>query len=241
MDRIPESKQDAIATSTLVQDGRMLIEMGKLDEAEAKLQQAVKRNPEDRNAFYYLALIKEARYSQEARKREISTKHALVEVEKSWNATTIRERLPSPNPWTATNLVYTSTGRQRIYQKLDKITLNEVLYDGLPLSEVVRDLSEQARKRDPDQRGLNIIINSHVDVPAPTGQQGGIAPTTGAPLPAAPATERVNLNDVIIRLHLRDVRLIEVIDAIAKVAESALKYSVEDYAVVFTQRLNTDQ
>ena len=68
MDLVPQVKADAIATSTLVQDGRMLIEMGKLNEAEAKLMEAVRRNPEDRNAFYYLSLIKEARYAQEARK-----------------------------------------------------------------------------------------------------------------------------------------------------------------------------
>ncbi len=236
LDKIPEAKQETIATSTLVQDGRMLIEMGKLDEAEAKLQQAVRRNPEDRNAFYYLSLIKEARYAQEARKREISAKDALVEVEKSWNVPISRERLPSPNPFTQTNLVRTSYGRQQIYQKLDKILLNEILYDGLPLSEVVRDLNEQARKRDPDKRGLNIIINPHVDVPAQVAQVGGVDPTTGAPLPAPPPAERVNLNDVIVRLRLSNVRLVDVIDAVAKVAETPIKYSVEDYAVVFTQR-----
>ena len=142
-----------IATSTLVQDGRMLIEMGKLDEAEATLLQAVRRNPEDRNAFYYLSVIKEARFAQEARKREISAKDALVEVEKSWNVPISREKLPTPNPFTQTNMVRTSAGRQGIYQKLDKIILNEVLYDGLPLSEVVRDLNDQARRRDPDKRG----------------------------------------------------------------------------------------
>jgi Flp pilus assembly secretin CpaC/tetratricopeptide (TPR) repeat protein len=241
IDRVPEVKQDQIATSTLVQDGRMLIEMGKLDEAEAKLKEAVRRNPEDRNAFYYLSLIKEAKYSQEARRREISAKDALVQVEASWNAPVIRERLPVPNPYTSTNLVHTSPGREEIYQKMDKITLNEILYDGLPLSEVVRDLNEQARKRDPDRRGINIIIDPHVDVPVQTVTPGGIDPTTGQPLPAGPPPERINLNDVIIRLHLMNVRLIDVIDAISKVAETPIKYSVLDYAVVFTQRGNEPQ
>lgn len=241
LDRVPEVKKEGLATSTLVQDGRMLIEMGKLDDAEAKLQQAVRNNPEDRNAFYYLSLIKEARYAQEARKREISAKDALVEVEKSWNSPISREKLPSPNPVATTNKVWTSGGRQMIYQKLDKILLNEILYDGLPLSEVVRDLNEQARKRDPDKTGINIIINPHVDIPVQTQPLGGIDPTTGAPLPAPPPTERVNLNDVIVRLRLANVRLIDVIDAVSKVAETPVKYSVEDYAVVFTQRANEPQ
>ncbi len=242
MDMVPEVKRESIETSTLVQDGRMLIEMGKLDEAEAKLLEAVRRNPEDRNAFYYLMLIKEARYAQEARKREISAREALVEVEKAWNIPISREKLPTPNPWATTNLVNTSYGRQIIYQKLDKIILNEILYDGLPLSEVVRDLNEQARQRDPDKRGLNIIINPHVDVPVATTQlTGGVDPTTGALLPAPPPAERVNLNDVIVRLRLNNVRLGEVIDAVSKVAETPIKYSVEDYAVVFSQRGNEAQ
>ena len=74
----------------------MLIEMGKLDEAEATLLKAVRRNPEDRNAFYYLSVIKEARYAQEARKREISAKDALIQVEKSWNVPISREQIGQP-------------------------------------------------------------------------------------------------------------------------------------------------
>ena len=241
VDMVPEVKADAVATSTLVQNGRLLIEMGKLDEAEAQLQQAVRRNPEDRNAFYYLSLIKEARYAQEARKREISAKDSLVEVEKSWNVPISREKLPTPNPWATTNLIQTSVGRKMINQKLEKIFLNEVLYDGLPLSEVVRDLNDQARKRDPDKTGINIIINPHVDIPIQTQPLGGIDPNTGAPLPAPPAAERVNLNDVIIRLRLTNVRLVDVVDAVSKVAETPIKYSVEDYAIVFTQRANEPQ
>lgn len=241
LDMVPEVRAEAFAISTLVQDGRMLIEMGKLDEAEAALNQAVRRNPEDRNAFYYLSLIKELRYAQEARKREVVAKDALVEVEKAWNVPITRERLPVPNPWATTNLVNTSYGRQMIYQKLDKIMINEVLYDGLPLSEVVRDLNDQARKRDPDKRGINIIINPHVDIPVQTAQVGGVDPNTGLPLPAPPPAERVNLNDVIVRLRLTDVRLMDVIDAVSKVAETPVKYSVEDYAVVFTQRANEPQ
>lgn len=42
------------------------------------------------------------------------------------------------------------------------------------------------------------------------------------------------LKDVVIRLRLKEVRLGDAIDAICKVAEWPLHYSVEDYAVVFT-------
>ena len=103
-------------------------------------------------------------------------------------------------------------------------------------------MNDQARKRDPDKRGLNIIIN-----PARRRAGSDLLLWAGSIRPRARhcprlrPSERVNLNDVIIRVHLRDVRLAEVIDAVSKVAETPIKYSVEDYAVVFTQRGNEPQ
>ena len=47
--------------SSLVQDGRLLIELGKLDEAEAKLREALRGNANDRETLYYLGLIEDAR------------------------------------------------------------------------------------------------------------------------------------------------------------------------------------
>src|SRR5262249_16968599 len=71
LQRVPEIEHERVNTSIMVQDARVLMEMGKLDEAEAKLRQAVKEDPEHHAAFYYLKIIKEKRFSQEARKREV--------------------------------------------------------------------------------------------------------------------------------------------------------------------------
>jgi Flp pilus assembly secretin CpaC/tetratricopeptide (TPR) repeat protein len=237
-DLVPEIKAQRIATSTLVQDARVLIEMGRLSDAEAKLKQAAKQDPENQGAFYYLNYIQEARHAQESRKREITAKDKMLQVEQAWNVPLRRETLPMANPFAKTNLVNTSPMRQRIYQKLDLIVLNEVLYDGIPLSEVVKDLNEEARKRDPARVGINFIINSQVDVPAQATQTPSFDPATGQPLPAAPAAEPIDLNNVIIRLNpaLRNIRLADLLDAVTKVSERPLKFSVEDYAIVFTQK-----
>jgi Flp pilus assembly secretin CpaC/tetratricopeptide (TPR) repeat protein len=233
--RVPEIKEERIATSTLVQDGRLLYEMGKLDEAEKKLKEAFKRDPENKAAAYYLHLLEQGRYNQEARKREITATERVGEVERAWNTEVKRDLLPDANPFARTNLIYTGTGRQRIQHKLDTIKLSEVVYDGITLGEVLKDLDGQVRRRDPDKRGINFIINSYADVP-PTQQVAAGVDANGNPLPAPPPAEPLDLHNVVIRLSLRDVTLGHAIDAISKVSDKPIKFSIEEYAVVFTQR-----
>lgn len=244
---IPENKAKRVHTSTMVQDARVLIEMGKLDEAEAKLKQAVKEDPEHRAAFYYLNFIKEQRYAQEARKREIMSKDQLLQVEQSWVLPTQRELLPNANPFAHTNRVYTSPYRQGINQKLERIVLDEwSVPSDIPLSEVLKELSTEAKKRDPEGRGLNFLVSSHLDKPAPQVQPGGIDPLTGAPVAASGNDAPTIIEDFTVKIDppLRKVRLSDILDAIVKVAKPpqgqnqgvSVKYSVEDYAVVFSQR-----
>ena len=165
---VPEIQKERVNTSVLVNDARLLMEMGKLDEAEAKLKQAAKSDPENRAAFYYLSLITERRYAQEARKREVNAKEKIVEVESTWNTPLPRETLPMANPYAQTNRIYTSAGRQAISRKLDAIVLDQWFIPGdIPLSEVIKEFDSEAKKRDPDKRGLNFIISSQVDKPGP--------------------------------------------------------------------------
>ena len=116
-------------------------------------------------------------------------------------------------------------GRQ-IINKLNSIRFDSVLYDGLPLGEVVRNLMDQSRMRDPEKKGINFVITPNGDTtPAPSGEQ------------AAPA-EAVDMNAISIRIvpALNDVRLVDVLDAVVKVADHPIKYTVEDYGVVFTPK-----
>jgi beta-lactamase regulating signal transducer with metallopeptidase domain/type II secretory pathway component GspD/PulD (secretin) len=199
----PKGSEDASS----VQDARLLIELGKLDEAEAKLTPVIHRSPDNTDALYYLSVIKETRYAQEAKQREASGKKALASEPRGQAR---------------------SYGRQLIFQKLDQIVLDEILWDGLPLREVVRDLNEQARLRDPDKRGINFITNPKVAQPTPS---------------ATTVAENIN-DDVMVHLALRQVRLADVVEAVRKVAVSRtgthVNYSVEDYGVVFVERPATE-
>src|SRR5438093_851998 len=73
------------------------------------------------------------------------------------------------------------SGRQAIINKLERIRFDTVSYDALPLGEVVLNLRDEARKRDPEKKGLNFMINPN----APADIAPGLGPV-GSPLPAPP-------------------------------------------------------
>ncbi|MGA2788153.1 MAG: hypothetical protein ABSF60_11560 [Verrucomicrobiota bacterium] len=234
--------KDKTEAGTLVRDGKLLYEMGKFDEAEVKLKEAVKLDPDNEGAFYYMNLVKQARYEREARVHTVDTQDRMVQVEKAYEKPVNRGLLPVPNPYALTNLVHTGPGREAIYSKLDRIRLDSVSWpEGLPLIEVLRNLSEQAKLRDPDKKGINFLFNPNAAAaPAPTTPAGGaqtIDPATGLPV-AAPAVgaESVDASSINVKLTLSDVRLADVLDAIVLVADHPIKYSVEDYAIVFSSR-----
>ena len=183
---VPEIQKQKQMVGTLVQDGKVLYEMGKLEEAEAKLKQATKIDPNNATAFYYLTMIEESRYAQGARRREIMAKNKHVEIEKAWLPPTQKDALPTPNPFATTNLVFTGPGRQAIQSKLHRIVMNEVLFDALPLPQVLQFLAEEAAKRDPDKQGINFMINPNVVATAAPAPQ--IDPATGNIIPG-PAPE----------------------------------------------------
>jgi Mg-chelatase subunit ChlD len=141
-----------------------------------------------------------------------------------------------PNPYARTNLIWTSSGREIISRKLDKIMVNSLKYEGLPLSEVIRNLNEEAKKRDPEKRGINFILNPDQISKSDTSKVlSPIDPATG--LPMVSPTEAVDLGAARVKIvpELRDVRLEDVLDAIVKTSDRPIKYSIEDYAVVFSR------
>ena len=236
LSRVPALIEDKVKASTLVRDGKLFYEMGKLDEADAKLKQALRQDPQNEAGLYYLNLVSQAKFTKAAKLHEVTMRQDIRAVEQAWANPVARDLLPVPNPYArSNNLVHTGSGRQAIISKLDRIRLDTVKYDGLPLSEVIINLSDESRKRDPDKRGINFLIPS----PAITNAASEAAPDpwTGVPKPATPATP-VDLFSlpITIKPPLTNVRLVDVLDAIVKVAGQPIKYSIEDHAIVFSAR-----
>ena len=121
----------------------------------------------------------------------------------------------------------------KLEAKLNQIVLPEVSFDNLPLGEVLRFLSDESVKRDPEKTGVNFLINPNV---RPVARAGAVNPATGLPL-AAPAEQfDVAAVSVEFNLPLRNVTIKDVLDAIVTVADHPLEYSLKDYAVVFSAK-----
>jgi hypothetical protein len=121
--------------------------------------------------------------------------------------------LPVPNPYHRTNsqvpfLTHSSKGAQRINRKLEEIVLPEVHFDAVPLVGVVQRLIEDAKKFDPEKKGLNFLIN---DV-APAAP---LLDAAGNPVPVA---RPVALSEGLVRVTqpLKNLTLRQALDVICK-------------------------
>jgi hypothetical protein len=128
------------------------------------------------------------------------------------------------------------SGRQAIRDKLERIRLDSVQYQGLPLSEVVFVLRDEAKKRDPEKKGINFLITQNVEPNGAAMPGMGVGPD-GNPVPAPPQ-EAVDVGGIQIKIYppLNDVRLLDVLDAVVAVADHPIKYTIEDYGVLLSLR-----
>ena len=230
---VPDIQKEKIAAATLVQDGKLLYEMGKFDEASVKLNLALKKDPTNPAANYYLSLIKEANYKVLSSTREQVAKAAIIEVTDAMVPPIKRDSIQLPG---RTNYAHTSKGRQSIKSKLDRIRFPEVVFEGLPLGEVLKSLRDESKRRDPDQVGINFLFNPHVNATAaaPLVNPNDASAAVFAPAPAA----AVDLNSVTVHLNpaLTDVRLADVLDAIVQVSDQPIQYEIQEYAIIFSPK-----
>ena len=250
----------------LVKDGQAYWQLKEYEEAKKRLEEAIKKDPVNEPAYFYLRLVMESQFDIESKKREKTYGDRVVQVTKKWNEGT-RTDLPMPNQYFRTNsnrpfLTHTSLGAQRINKKLDDIIFPEVNFPGLTLTEVVKTLDADTKKHDPEKKGLNYLINNVITdyISANAAGPGG-GPAAAAAAPAAPVldpmgnpiaaaaggTQKPDLETVIIKVEtiLKDLTLRQVLDVITKTAEvkmpdgraAGLKFSIEEYAVVFSPKL----
>ncbi len=215
--------------AALTQDARALLKMGELDAAERKLQQAVNKGQSDRNAPAAPATpppVKvpaevEAAPAPEPAPDQPNIYRMDPRLLERYGLKGVRQPPTSPpRPG--------SRGKQQVEAKLNQIVLDEISLDNVPVFELVRMLSEETRRRDPEKKGINFLIAN-----VPEEWSKGVDPTTGMPIaPTGPAG--VDIGSYPVKLQLRDVRLKDVLDAVTRVVEQPVRYSIEEYGVVIS-------
>ncbi|HEY0552530.1 MAG TPA: hypothetical protein VGF13_23220, partial [Verrucomicrobiae bacterium] len=232
---LAKADSNHVEAARLVQDGKLYYESGNLKEAEEVLRRAIRLEPDNKGAHYFVDLVIARKYATEARLREIGSKQLLMEVEQEWSAPVKRSGLDIPNAYARTNLVFTSDQRQAIYSKLRNTRLNEWgPIDNLPLSEVIRSMADEIRKRDIGGKGINFMISGNADAGA--GAAAAVD-ANGLPL-AAPDPGAGDLNAVTIRLgtKLVDLSVEDILNILEKIADRKIKYSVEDFGIIISPR-----
>ena len=174
--------EEKIQAATLVQDGKLFYEMARYAAAEAKLRQAIKIDPANRGATYYLHLVHEAKNMIQVKKRDETSRDSIKNVTKDWVAPSMSfdlgdasagEGLPVSNPLAniaPTNSypdrIYTGPGRLRIHRLLNNIRLEKFpvtgIVDSLSLQDIVKDLHDTIQQI--DEEGVNIIIDQNTGV-----------------------------------------------------------------------------
>jgi hypothetical protein len=123
-----------------------------------------------------------------------------------------------------TNFVHTGDGREVIYSKLNRIQFDKVSWpEGLPLSEVLRNLNDQTKFSDPDKKGINFTFHPN-------------APAASAATASAGSGEAVDASSINVKLKLTNMRLADLLDAIVVAADHPIKYSILDEGIVFSAR-----
>ncbi len=264
--RINEVKEQKGNVKALLQDGKFLYELRDLAEAEAKFREVVRLDPGNDIAFAYLRRIQSTRADDAAKRKESAFGDRLADVDRAWLPPNKASLLPTPNPLVHNPVAHTSKGRSLILQKLESIKIPEInALEGFSMTEVIDLIDKLTKKNDPASEGLNFIINPNITntltrgggaapQPPPGGQPPVVPPmidpNTGLPIPQAPGPQApatpgsIDPGTVKIKgltTPLRNLTLAQLLDAVTKSFDTPVKFTIEDYAVVFTHKAPENQ
>jgi Flp pilus assembly secretin CpaC len=126
-----------------------------------------------------------------------------------------------------TTAVESTKERNRILSLLETLKIPEIDFDGIPLAEVARILTEKTRALDPDKRGIEFKVR------ITQGFRHEVDPATGLPIPGD------YLQGLLIWISpapLKEASLKTVLDAVVAGASRFIEYSLKDGAIVFSDQ-----
>ncbi len=213
----------------LFREGRILYNSGQYAQAEKSYQQILVLDPYNQDAMNFLKQVYRA--EEVADEHAIGMAHALYieQVSDSWRPSVSRD-IQAPQPGGDGQPIQASAARSTaILQKLNTIVIPEINFRDAVITDVVRFLSDESRRLDPDHVGINFVLQ--------LGAEAGAAPLAPEPVPVAPEggapppppTPAIS-GARTITLSLHEIPLIEALKYVTSVA--GLKFRVEPSAVL---------
>jgi beta-lactamase regulating signal transducer with metallopeptidase domain len=188
--------------SDLIQDSKLLFELGYYAGAKAKFEAALKQEPNNEAALHYLERVREVE-AVKANEAAQPDGAGVQPTESSLQPAQVHSVGPP--------------GQCVIRDKLQRIVLEKVGFPspGTPLQDVVRFLSKEIKARDPDGQGINFLM-----VPSPTPADD-----------TAASANLVNVR-ILLEPALVNVRAGDALDAVVRAAERPIRHTLEAYGVV---------
>jgi len=219
VERSPEfvAKQEQI--KKLFREGRLFLQTGQYDEAEVRFKQVVLLDRYNEDAYQYISEVNRRRMDSTAVAQRATRDRRIWEVADAW-IPSVRSEVRLPEAGT-TRPVRSSREEAAILERLNKIVFNSIDFRDANIQDVVKFLSDESRKLDPEGKGVNIVLGTGIVTgPAP-------APAAEGQPPAGPVTA-ASVRSV--TLNLKNVSMIEALRYIMPLAN--LKYRIEPNAVL---------
>ena len=253
IDAVKGVVDEKLQAATLVQDGKLFYEMARYDQAESKLRQALKIDPANRGAGYYLVLVQEAKNKLQVTARDVTSRDAIKNVTKDWVAPTAHLDLQVPNPLaniSPTNSypdeIYTGSGRMRIHRLLHNLKFDSFPItgsaEGISLREMVNELHGAVVELD---ESVNFIIDSNTGVlvrqsfgdPSGFGEDPNDPFGGGGFQPQEEESVDIGLEvQITIDPPLRHVSLFQVLEILKELSNIPIGYSIKDYGIMFSHQ-----
>lgn len=249
-DRAPDVLAKEERVKRLIREGRIWFESGKYNEAELKLRQALALDEYNTEAMRLLKRVHQEQQRTDLIEAQTTYEHRFRETTQMWNPPPKRDvTLPVVD---ASQTSVSIREKVSIEQKMNKIVLPEVKFDGARIDSVVAFLVEESRRLDPEKRGINIVLKLSDSVGGGFSQPGNFpappTPTPEAPFPsipgaveappaptpfstapaAAPPTAASSFPPI--TLNLRDIPLYDVLKLVTDLA--GLKFRIDRKSVV---------
>lgn len=228
-DNSPEFLAKREEIKKLFREGRILLNSGQFDEAEAKFKQVLLIDRYNDDAYQLMDQVNKARIEFGENAADKSRTKRLWEVVEGW-VPRVGSDVKLPSNESRGAISGASVSQAKIKKKLEEIMFPEISFREAVISDVISFLSEESRKLDPEHVGVNIVLGGVLS--APQVAQAPAMPPESGPTPVTPLPPTGNTNETVrpITLNLRNVPMIDALSYITTLAD--LKYRIEKSAVL---------